>query len=164
MQELCPLDPEDKGRIMGETDIADVLRRSGWSEDRSVDISADSQALIENGVEVWPELEAFLRQFSGLALHYERSVGPDAAWFGSARAYREAAHPVWALRYGKGIGVRFAPIGCSNSEYLTLYATDDGRFFGGFDPSLAYLGSSPFEMLDALINDHHSPIDWESGE
>jgi hypothetical protein len=145
-----------------EYNVIDVLRQNGWSEDRSVDIEADRRALIENGVELWPGLEAFLRQFSGLSLHYQRSVGPDAAWFGAARACHEIFEPDMAGDYEKALGVRLAPIGCSNSEHLTLYASDDGRFFGGFHPYLSYLGSSSLEMLDALINEHHSPVNWDS--
>ncbi len=147
----------DMGQYCGTVHI---LRQGGWSEFRSVDIEADRRALIQNGIEVWPELEAFLREFSGLTLRYERNGRPDSTWFGSARALREAAHPAWALRYGEGLGVRFAPIGCSNLEYLTLHLADDGRFFGGLDPSLSYLGSSPLEMLNGLIHGINTPVDW----
>ncbi len=145
---------------MGESDVCGILRRNGWSEARSVDIEADRQALIGIGVEVWPELEDFLRRFSGLTLHYERNGRPDAAWFGSARACREIFEPDAVKDYEKELRVRFAPIGCSNHEHLTLYAADDGRFFGGYHPSLAYLGTSPTEMLNALIHTIYSPVDW----
>jgi hypothetical protein len=159
--ELCTLGARkwrQEGVVAG-VDVLEVLRRSGWSEERSVDITASLQALVEHGVVVWPELEALLRQFSGLTLSYQRPVRPDVAWFDSARACR-GVDPGWTVDFGLSLGARFAPIGCSDHEHLTLYATDDGRFYGSFYPCLAYLGSSVMEMLDGIINDHFTPVDW----
>ena len=145
---------------VGEARATEALRAAGWSEGRSVDITADREALAENCLEVWPELETFLRQYSSLSIKYLHNGHPDEAWFGSARACREAADPTWATEYGTALHIPFAPIGCCDGEYVTLYATADGRYFGGFDSELSYLGCSPTELIHSLVNNICEPVDW----
>lgn len=130
--------------------VTDVLVRGGWFAGRRVDASDDVRALIDNGLDTWPGLETILAEFTGLELHYMRAGHSDSAWFSSARALR-LVDPWWARRYGQELGVRFAPIGCSNGDYLTLYATEGGSFYGGFDRDLTWLGDSVPDMIDALM-------------
>lgn len=140
----------------------ELLMAAGWSEGRTVDIEADLEVLIENSLEVWPELGNFLRQFSGLTIHYQSNGQPDEAWFSSVRACHEAADPRWAVEYGKGMRVAFAPIGCCDRGYVTLYATADGRYFGAFDSSLSYLGSSPIEMINSIVNNIYQAVERQA--
>jgi hypothetical protein len=139
-----------------------AMLAAGWSADRQVDIEIDRAALRGAGIELWPDLEAFLRRCSRLALRYLRDGRRDGAWLDSAHALREGADAVWGVRYGQALGVTFAPIGCAARDYLALYAASNGDFYGGFDREHFYLGDDELGMVRALMTTAGLRVDWEA--
>lgn len=60
--------------------------------------------------------------------------------------------PSWAENYGSRVGETLTLIGNAYSEHLTLLRGPSGKFYGGYDQFLCYLGSSPEELIDNLLD------------
>jgi hypothetical protein len=134
----------------GPSEIDALLRRNGWSQQRSIDISRDLAALQRHGIATWLGLEAFLRQFSDIRLRYMLEGRRDEVWFSAERA--AGTDENWGLEYARRVGSRMAPIG--RHGHATIYLSEDGRFFGGFDAAFALYGTTALEAISNIVNNH----------
>jgi SUKH-3 immunity protein len=124
------------------------LETAGWKPGRKVNVEAERLALEIGGYRVWPELLAFLEQFSGLT--FRLGEPNDSVWFDAHRAARLADRE--ALRsYEQALGGDVAPVGYAYSDHFVLMAVSDGRFIGAFDDVVEHLGADASEMLERLL-------------
>lgn len=126
-----------------------VLRRSGWSPEREVDISEWVERLRSDGDDVFPLAEAILRNFGGMRLEHQG--------FGGVSVHDIDVNPLhW---YGErdrleGIeqitGSRACPLGETFGAAM-LAVLEDGRIVTDLDGCIVQIGRSWREALDKLV-------------
>lgn len=131
--------------------VRNALQAAGWTPGREADPGDDLSALSEAGYSPWPELIAFLREFTGLRLSFIRGGVEDSAWFSASRACASLPS-AWVRDWEARAGSRLVPVGNAYRDHLTLLAAADGRFFGTYDEFMTFLGNSPYTMIDSLIH------------
>jgi hypothetical protein len=134
-------------------EVRRVLVAAGWYENRHVSIDEDLSALTAEGYAVWPELLAFLREFSGLNVRTVDGLAvlEIGASLACTRLWRH-----WADKYEAEIGRRLAPVGYYSE--MAVMAAEDGRFYGGFDDLFGALGDCLTEMLTAILKREGQPL------
>lgn len=129
-------------------DASDLLQASGWQPGRSVDITADLEALTREGFVVSPAAEAFLRQYSHLIMQVPGKSNPMIVDGGVAARH---AFVGWEEAYSAAIGKRLVPVG----EYsnLLFWIDPDGDIWATFDDDYGRAGASLQEVLQGLFFD-----------
>jgi hypothetical protein len=123
------------------------LRKSGWFPGRHVGLKSEAAALGEEGFRVWDDLLAFLAEYTGLVITSDD--GARMIWIGAARSIRETDSE-WARAYSDVIHGALAPVG--GYSHMSIYLSQGGGFYGGFDSEYGRLASDFRELIDALLN------------
>ncbi|MGW4400238.1 SUKH-3 domain-containing protein [Amycolatopsis nivea] len=136
---------------MGERPSIELLTKAGWTPGREVDVSGYVHALERAGIEVFPGAIEFLREYSGLSVHWTRSSGfPGDLQLSVARLI-ENFDPRWVAIYADRAGTELVPVGEASRGHLLVLVGEDGRWFGGFDDAFGELGDDFLSCLDELI-------------
>lgn len=114
----------------------EILKDMGWFENRRVDTALIKRYLTEKGYSWFPKVEAILCEFGGLnseklhfdAIRAEKQV--DSSWILDEYANRLNNNQLCIL-------------GQAFNNHLTLFMTDSGEIFGGFDDFLCYIAADP---------------------
>lgn len=131
-------------------ELADrLLREAGWVPGRTRPVTEDLTVLRDGGYPAGGRLEEFVREYGELIVTYVRNGREDHAVL-DVRKGCERADPDWVGEYSERAGTPLSPIGYANHEHLLLLAGEDGKFFGGFDDFLGYLGGCVAEMVERL--------------
>ncbi len=117
---------------------------------REVEVEDDLRALEAEGHTAFAGAVAFLREYSGLDLPWDRDGFADEIWFSAARICQDR-DPSWVGEYAARAGTALVPVGASNTGHLMLLIGEDGRWFGGFDDEFGELGEDLLSCLDNLI-------------
>jgi len=129
-------------------DALTLLREAGWYPDRSVDISADVEALRAEGFEVTETAERFLREYSHLSITGETKSSPLII---DGVVVVRNADTGWCELYSEAIGTVFVPVG--DYSHMTLYVDLDGDLWGGFDGEYGQGGPSLLEVIQGMFID-----------
>lgn len=100
-----------------------------------------------------------MRELMGLRLVYAHARVADAEddCFIDALTAAAGVFPDWARLYEERTGeLRFVPVGEASRGYLTLYMSETGRVYGGYDHFLCRLGDTGAAALEALCNGLHA--------
>jgi hypothetical protein len=138
-----------------------VLIQAGWSSARWVDITADLALLQEFGYPVFPVVERFLHQYSGVLLICQRGsehvIGMPAG-FKHCDLHFALPH---AMLYPEEIEVATAKIGrpvCiigeAGGRNITLLMDAQGAVHGCCEDNTFYFGATAEAAIDALITDY----------
>ncbi len=137
-----------------------ALLAAGWSPGRDVLLPGRvAESLAADGHALHEPAERFLREFMGLRLVYAHARVPDAEddCFIDALTAAADVDPAWARSYEERTGEsRFVPVGEASRGYLTLYMSETGRVYGGYDQFLCRLGDTGAAALEALCNGLHA--------
>ncbi|MBA3531863.1 MAG: SUKH-3 domain-containing protein [Ardenticatenales bacterium] len=132
----------------------ETLRRAGWYPGRKIDISAYIDALEAEGYVVFPSVQAFLQEFSGLKLIHENEFNgialSEATEFDAAD---EATHgvPIEAIqKYCEFLQSPLCMIGSISNKHAALLMTPLSHVYGTTGDNLVYWGSSAEEAIERL--------------
>lgn len=114
----------------------EILKDIGWFENRRTNITYMKEYLTKKGYSWFPKVDDFFSEFGGLKsekLHFdpiEAEKGVDSSWILSD----------YANRLNK---TELCIIGQAFNNHLTLFMTDSGKIYGGFDDFLCYIAIDP---------------------
>ncbi len=117
-------------------DAETLLRSAGWRPARHVDIAADLAQIASLGFPVVQTAEAFLREFSGIAITWETKPAPLLI---DGRRAAQDVGPEWAEAYGVALGTELTPVG--QYANMTVYIDVRGDLWGGYDEAYGHRGS-----------------------
>jgi hypothetical protein len=132
-----------------EDRVREQLLRSGWFPGRHIDLENEVAVLNAEGYELWDGLLVFLAEYSGLVVNADDAATPSV-WIDAARAASEV-YAEWSRAYSAMIRSALAPVG--GQSHMTIYLSEDGEFYGGFDNQYGRLGSNFRELIDVLLNE-----------
>jgi hypothetical protein len=124
-------------------DPLSMLTAAGWFQGRQVDIEKDLQALASEGFTSTPAAEAFLREYSGLAVALPGRRDPLVIDGGKVARNADIG---WSEAYSEEIDAVLVPV----AEYsmMTLYVDPSGGLWGGVDNDFGRLGSTLPEVIE----------------
>lgn len=130
-----------------DENMRQALLAGGWTPGRRVDVASDLAAYQEEEYEFepWPELEAFLTEYSGIGVW--EGDPRSTIWIDGAAAAK-AADPGWAEAYEEVLRTQLAPVG--GYQPMFLFLGRDGRLYGGFDREFGYLGETLPEAMNSI--------------
>lgn len=134
--------------------VKELLLKAGWTENRKIDISHYLDILDENKYEVFEYARNFLEEYAGLIIKFEHPrrnntyLDLNLNPINAMRAiYREVPKG-----YEKHCNETFVIIGEIESMDMTWYISSSGKFYGGYDDSLIFLGGNFFEAFNNIIS------------
>lgn len=128
----------------------ELLRKAGWTPDRSVDVRPSVLALEEAEVVIWDGLVAVLRSYSGLRLEENHQAGiRHGFWFDGAEVAARTGPLPFYERYAETI---LAPVGMAQREHMLLVLGRDGRIYGADSGMLWLLGNSVSEGIARAVD------------
>jgi hypothetical protein len=136
-----------------------VLRQSGWTPERSVDISQWTDPLVKEGYEFHPTAETILKNLGGLRiipphnednLFFPSEILFDPFYAASGELDRVEA---WQAQCRTNL----APLGEYHPSYLLLSAPG-GKIYGAREKRIYLLGDSIEKALELRILARRKPV------
>ena len=131
-----------------EDRVSEQLLRSGWFPGRHIDLENEVAVLDAEGYELADGLLVFLAEYSGLVVRADDAT--QSVWIDAARSASEV-DAQWNRAYSAMIRSALAPVG--GYSHMTIYLSEAGEFYGGFDYEYGRLGSNFRELIDVLLNE-----------
>lgn len=130
-----------------------ILRRAGWTEDRSIDTTAFEQQLRDGGYDILPTALEFLSRFGNLVIEYPNHIVPShmsGASFDLLDVL-ETTSPDELRVYSKILDAPVTVVGMTRDNELLLMS-DQGHVFDVFDAWMVEVGSSGEDAIEALCS------------
>jgi hypothetical protein len=130
------------------------LEQSGWTLDRSIDITSFTQILEGEGYHVSKAVKDFLTSFGGLRVEHPHAKAPESMDFFTLNPI-EATAGICRERvetYEERTCKQLCVIGEAFRGYMTLMMSDDGMVYAAYDDLMVRVGSSGKDAIDALCN------------
>lgn len=125
--------------------------KAGWQPRRSIITLAYRLRLFTEGYSWFPAVEQFLQEFGGLQIKFPTEHGSDTLHFNASQA-ASGVYSDWALNnYAQRIGNgKLSVIGQAYSDHMTLYMTNTGEVYGGFDDFLCFIAESGKAAIEVI--------------
>jgi hypothetical protein len=138
----------DYRSVQPSRDAEAILRASGWSPDRRVDVREWVDRLRRDGNQVSPVTEAILENFGGLRLEHKLSGGMSrydlslnpASWYGERDRVRDIEETLKSPA---------CPLGEFSGDAM-LAILEDGRVVSAFDGDIDLVGVDWPTALDLI--------------
>lgn len=134
--------------------VEKILKKSGWSEERRVDIKDILLKYDEENYQYNNLQKEFLQNFSGLKIYYMHfyykhtlcmlKIDPIHAVRSVFRSVPE--------KYEKACQKKMIIVGEALDEPIDIYMSEDGQFYGGYDEYFTKLGDNFEEALYNILN------------
>jgi len=132
-----------------------ILQVAGWYPARSVNIDKYLQTLKNEGYEVFPIVQAFLKKFGGLEMSWaiETSKGDvqDSMHFNPGDAASAVYYEGYISKYEERLGTRVCIIGECSNKNTTIMMDAQGKVYGGFDDYLSFFGETGEQAIENII-------------
>lgn len=134
--------------------VLNALIKSGWEKDRVVEIENVLSILLQEGYGVNETQLNFLREFTFLNIEYENPRLKDCILTITLDPIKanESIFRDLVEEYEAYCNEKFIIIGEVDKENMTLYMSNLGVFYGGYDNFLIKLGLNFNDMILNLIN------------
>lgn len=134
--------------------IEKILLDSGWTSDREIDTSHFKNIAIQEGYDWFPSVSAFLSEFGNLRIDFvSRNGNKDTMHFDMVKACQDVDNS-WVLDdYAKRVGSsKLCVVGQVHTDHMTLFMSDVGAVFGGFDDTLVFFGETGGQAIENICN------------
>lgn len=133
--------------------VKTILKESGYFEGRSVDISDIMQMYENYGYSYNDTQKAFMEQYAYLEIHYKHPIwNQDMLIRLNPIEAQKAITMDVVEEYNEFLQDDLLIIGDIENENLTLFLSQKGFYFAGYDDCLVKWGSEFNEMIDMLVS------------
>lgn len=128
-----------------------ILIESGWTSNRSIDITQYLNIAVSEGYSVCDEVQRFLRKFGGLRLRFDRNGIEELLHFDAGRAMLDMDSSWIKKDYSVRLQTNdLCPIGQAFSNHLTILMDSNGSVYGSYDDLLYFFGETPATAIEAI--------------
>lgn len=134
--------------------VCDLLKQAGYFEEREVDISDILQMYEDCGYRYNSDQESFMKKYAGLEIHYNHPIWEQEDMLLRLKPI-EAQRPITmdvVEEYNEFLKDDLLIIGDIERENLTLFLSEKGFYFAGYDDCLINFGNNFETMLNMLIS------------
>lgn len=142
--------------MLTEMDL-ELLRESGWYENRRVDTKNYQAYLESRGYVVHSCVSEFLKEFGGLRIVFWHTNGVDDELnFDVAKS--NGIIPANVKRDSAILKVELCPIGEFDEGFAYLAMDCNGNVYARYQDCMTREGSSPREAIASLLHDEIKPV------
>ena len=134
-------------------EIGNILRQAGYFEGRSIDISDIIQMYDEHGYHYHNNQRAFIEEYAHLEIHYNHPVWKqDMLLRLNPMEAQKAITMDVVEEYNEFVQDDLLIIGDIEKENMTLFLSEKGFFYTGFDDCLMNWGNNFETMIHRLAS------------
>ena len=129
-----------------------LLIKSGWNEDRNIDISEYEKALNKDGYYINSTIRKFLKEFGGLLVYHPHAKLKNEIDFFHFNPI-ESINSIFKERiesYEDRINEKLTVIGEAYSNHMALIMSESGKIYAGYDDLLLLIGNDYSKALETL--------------
>jgi hypothetical protein len=139
---------------INQSKTIEILKRSGWSEDRKIDKSIISELITKEGYIVFEQAIAFMQSYLDIRIIFENrknGVNDDDIDFSFEKATHVEVPERVNQEYATRVGKKLCLIGTAYRDHMVLLIAEDGTIYAGYDSYLCLVGNSALEAIESII-------------
>lgn len=141
--------------------LEETLQKSGWTSERSIDVSAIAKELSSLGVDFHEFARKFISSYNNLTVHFPRKNINKSHTYKFDALFSADHYVEFRLEEDQSIiQHHLCPIGVDNYGMVVLLIDDIGRIFASIDRKLHFVANTIQDALEKLNRDERfQPID-----